>query len=93
MNNMEQLANEKAEALRERVTSDSRWNLQNELICQVFGFTLYGYVFGIGRLICFMDVEVINEIATSKLTTLGFGSQQGSHTAYGSLASFHGVKS
>jgi len=72
---MEQLARQKAEAFRERVTSDSRWNLQSELMCQVFGFTLYGYVFGIGRLICFMDVEAINEIAISQLAALGIGPQ------------------
>lgn len=73
MNNMEQLARQKAEALRVRVTSDSRWDLQSELMCQVLGFTLYGYVFGVGRLVCFAEVEVINEIAISQLTALGIG--------------------
>jgi hypothetical protein len=75
VNDLERLTRQKAEAFRECVTSDKRWSLQNELMCQVFGFTLYGYVFGVGRLNCFMDIEVINEIAVSQLTTLGIGPQ------------------
>jgi hypothetical protein len=58
MNNMKQLAQDKAEEFTSAVTSDSRWRLEDELMCQVFGFTLYGYVFGVGRVICFMDVQL-----------------------------------
>lgn len=45
MNNMRQLAEQKAIAFTQAVTSDPRWELEDELMCQVFGFTLYGYVF------------------------------------------------
>jgi hypothetical protein len=55
---MKQLAQDKAEEFTSAVTSDSRWRLEDELMCQVFGFTLYGYVFGVGRVICFMDVQL-----------------------------------
>ena len=55
------------------VTADSRWDLQNELMVQVLGFTLYGYAFGIGRLILFMDAEEINKIIENELTGIGIG--------------------
>ena len=42
-------------------------------MCQVFGFTLYGYVFGIGRIHCFMDVEEIHAIIVDQLAGLGIG--------------------
>ena len=60
MADLKQLAKEKAEEFTRQVTSDQRWKLEGELLCQVFGFTLYGYVFGIGRVHCFMDVEDIH---------------------------------
>jgi hypothetical protein len=55
------------------VTSDRRWNLQNELMCQVFGFTTYGYLFGIGRTQCFMNVEEIHALVVDQLAGLGIG--------------------
>lgn len=73
MEQMQELAKEKAEALTKAITSDSRWALEDELMCQVFGFTLYGYVFGVGRVICFMDVEPIQELAATQLSGLGIG--------------------
>jgi hypothetical protein len=73
MNNMKQLAKKKAEAFTSAVTSDPRWQLEDELMCQVFGFTLYGYLFGIGRVICFMDVEDIQAMAARTLAGLGIG--------------------
>lgn len=73
MNNMEALAKTKAKALTQAITTDPRWDLQDELMCQVFGFTMYGYVFGVGRVICSMDVENIHELATEQLTGLGIG--------------------
>ncbi len=73
MSDMPELAKSKAEALTTAITSDSRWQLEDELMCQVFGFTMYGYVFGVGRLVCFMDVEDIQKLAADQLTGLGIG--------------------
>lgn len=73
MNDMAVLAKSKAETLTTAVTSDSRWQLEDELMCQVFGFTMYGYVFGVARTVCFMDVEDIQQLATDQLTGLGIG--------------------
>ena len=66
---------QKAEGLTSAVSSDPRWNLQDELLCQVFGFTLFGYVFGYGRTICFMEVEEIQQLAAKQLTGLGVGAK------------------
>ena len=74
-NEMAALAKAKAEAFTSAVTSDSRWKLEDELMCQVFGFTSYGYVFGVGRVVCFMDVEEIQSLAVEQLTGLGIGTQ------------------
>jgi len=52
---------------------DHRWKLEDELMYQVFGFTLYGYLFGIGRVHCFMDVEDIHAIIVDQLASLGIG--------------------
>ncbi|QDT64674.1 hypothetical protein [Calycomorphotria hydatis] len=73
MSDIAELAKSKAEALTTAVTSDSRWQLENELMCQVFGFTMYGYVFGVGRIVCFMDVEDIQNLAADQLSGLGIG--------------------
>ena len=73
MSDMAELARSKAEALTRAVTSDSRWQVEDELMCQVFGFTMYGYIYGVGRLVCFMDVEDIQNLATEQLTGLGIG--------------------
>jgi hypothetical protein len=73
MSDMAALAKSKAEALTKAVTTDSRWELEDELMCQVFGFTMYGYVFGVARVMCFMDVEDIQKLATDQLTGLGIG--------------------
>ena len=66
-------ATTKAEALTKAVTTDRRWRLEDETMCQVFGFTLFGYIFGYGRTICFMDVEDIQQLAASQLSNLGIG--------------------
>jgi len=42
-------------------------------MCQVLGFTLFGYVFGYGRTICFMEVDEIHQLAVAQLTNLGIG--------------------
>lgn len=73
MNKLEKVARSKANAFTLAVTSDPRWELEDELMCQVFGFTLYGYVFGVGRLIGLMDVEDIQQVAANQLVELGIG--------------------
>ena len=73
MNDMAAVAQSKARYLTDAVTKDDRWQIEDELMCQVFGFTMYGYVFGVGRILCFMDVEDINDLATQQLLGLGIG--------------------
>lgn len=70
---MKAAAKKQAEALTLQVTNDPRWELSDELMCQVYGFMMYGYVFGFGRLVCFMDVEEINALAVIQLCQLGIG--------------------
>ena len=73
MTDLKQHAKTKSEEFTRQVTSDSRWKLEDELMCQVFSFTLYGYVFGIGRVHCFMDVGDIHAIIVDQLAGLGIG--------------------
>lgn len=73
MVDLTQHARTKSKEFTDQVTSNSRWNLENELMCQVFGFTLYGYVFGVGRVHCFMDVGDIHTIIVEQLAGLGIG--------------------
>lgn len=63
----------KADIFIESVMNHPKWSLEDELMIQVLGFTLYGYLFGVGRLILFMDVEEINKVALTKLTSMGVG--------------------
>ena len=69
----QQHAKVKSQEFTRKVTSNPLWNLENELMCQVFGFTLYGYVFGIGRVLCFLDVGDIHTIIVEQLAGLGIG--------------------
>jgi hypothetical protein len=73
MTDLKQRAKDKAAGFTHQVTSDQRWRLEDELMCQVFGFTLYGYTFGVGRVHCFMDVEDIHAIIVDELAGLGIG--------------------
>ena len=73
MSDLKQRARNKTGEFTRQVFSDQRWRLEDELMCQVFGFTLYGYVFGIGRIHCFMDVEEIHAIIVDQLAGLGIG--------------------
>lgn len=73
MPDLRQHAIAKSKEFTQQVTSDPRWILQDELMCQVYGFTLYGYVFGIGRLHCFLDVGDIHAIIVDQLAGLGIG--------------------
>ena len=75
MNNMEPLARSKTSTVTNAVTSDPRWVLEDELMCQVFGFTLYGYALGVGRVVCFMDVADVQSMAAGELSALGLGPQ------------------
>jgi len=75
MNNMEPLARTKTSAVTNAVTSDPRWVLEDELMCHVFGFTLYGYALGVGRVVCFMDVSDVQKMAAGELAGLGIGPQ------------------
>ena len=72
---MSERLEEKTNRLMEAVTSDARWELEDELLVQVLGFTLYGYAFGVGRIILLMDVEDINASVAGQLAALGVGPQ------------------
>jgi hypothetical protein len=63
----------KSETFVRRVTADPRWKLEDEQMCQVLGFTLHGYLFGIGRVHCFMNVEDIHAVAIDQLAGTGIG--------------------
>src|SRR4051794_31818355 len=84
MSDLKQHAKAKSDEFTRQVTSDPRWKLEDELMCQVFGFTLYGYVFGIGRVHCFMDVVDIHAIIVDQLAGLGIGRKWGKATGSGS---------
>jgi hypothetical protein len=73
MSDLKQHARNKAGEFIRLLTLDRRWRLENELMCQVCGFTMYGYVFGIGRVHCFMEVEEIHSIIVEQLAGLGIG--------------------
>ncbi|PSK93259.1 hypothetical protein [Taibaiella chishuiensis] len=70
---METVFQEKAEQLFHTVVTDPRWDLQDETLFNVFGLTYYGYCFGVGRLLCFLDIETINGFVAGKLTGMGAG--------------------
>ena len=63
----------KSETFVRLVMSDSRWSLEDELMCQVLGFTLHGYLFGIGRIHCLMNVEDIHAVTIDQLAGIGIG--------------------
>jgi hypothetical protein len=73
MSDLKQHARAKSEEFTHQATTNPRWKLEDELMCQVFGFTLYGYVFGIGRVHCLMDVGDIHAIIVDQLAGLGIG--------------------
>jgi len=66
---------DKTDPFIEAVISDPRWVLEDELMVQVLGFTLYGYAFGLGRIVNLMDVEDINASVAEQLAALGVGAQ------------------
>ncbi|HAS6364174.1 TPA: hypothetical protein RQJ98_004468 [Vibrio vulnificus] len=62
-----------SEDSRLAVISHEKWDLQNEVLCQVFGFMLYGRNFAYGRLVCFLDIEDIDLVTTESLENIGLG--------------------
>ena len=64
---------EKADACLAAITGDPRWDLQDELLFQVAAFTWYGYCFGIGRTLYFLDADEIDAHVIARLTGLGAG--------------------
>lgn len=64
---------EKVNTLFDAVTKDERWDINDGTLFDVFGMSLYGYAFGFGRLICFLEAEDINTIVEEKLICLGAG--------------------
>ena len=59
---------EKADACLAAITGDPRWDLQDELLFQVAAFTWYGYCFGIGRTLYFLDADEIDAHVIARLT-------------------------
>jgi len=70
---MEELLNTKIQKVISLTTNDKRWDLRNETMFQVFGLTLSGFSFGVGRNLCFLDAEEIAKSVASELTKLGAG--------------------
>jgi hypothetical protein len=68
-----QMFKNKADKAFNKIISDKRWNMKDELLFNVFGLTFYGYCFGLGRMIFLLDVEVINSYVEGKLVGLGAG--------------------
>ena len=64
---------DKCKHIVDAVTSDLRWNLQDELFVQVLSFTLYGYALGSGRVIHLMDEQDITAIPQTLISELGVG--------------------
>ena len=75
MSNMAEEAQKKAASFTQTITADARWNTQDELMCLVFGYTFYGYLFGIGKLVCFIDDKDIQQVTTDQLIISGMSAQ------------------
>ena len=63
----------KANRLFSAIIGDPRWDIDDELLFQVAGFTFYGYCFGFGLLVCLMDADDIDAYVADKLTGLVAG--------------------
>lgn len=70
---MQELLNTKIQKIISLTTNDKRWDIKNETMFQVFGFTLSGFAFGVGKNLCFLDAKEIAASVTSELTKLGAG--------------------
>lgn len=63
----------KVDKLFSMVTLSNQWNVNDQILFDVFGLTFYGYCFGVGRLICFLEPTEINDYVQKKLVELGAG--------------------
>ena len=72
---MQQAFHNKANRLFSAITGDPCWDINDELLFQVAGFTFYGYCFGFGLLVCLMDADDIDAYVAGKLTSLGAGAK------------------
>jgi len=70
---MKELFNSKTQDFVEIMVNDKRWDLNNEMMFQVFGFTLFGFAAGVGRNLCFLGFEEIIDKVILELTKLGAG--------------------
>lgn len=72
---MQPVFQDKANRLFSAITNDPCWDINNELLFQVAGFTFYGYCFGFGRLVCLMNADDIDAYVAGKLTGLSAGAK------------------
>jgi hypothetical protein len=63
----------KVDGLFTAVVNDSRWDINDEGLFIAFGMELYGYSFGIGQSVFFMNEEDINNHIRELLIGLGGG--------------------
>jgi len=70
---MIEIFKQKSEQLFIQVTTDERWDINNQTLFNVFALSYYGYSFGVGNLLCFLDPTEINAFAKHKLIELGAG--------------------
>ncbi len=72
------------------VTGDPRWDVRDELLIQVMGYMLHGYAIGVGRLLCLLDVDVVEEASVAQLQQLGVGHQYADGLVRAAAAVFAG---
>ncbi|MDR0230351.1 MAG: hypothetical protein LBI72_15005 [Flavobacteriaceae bacterium] len=72
---MEDAFNQKIDLLLNRITTDKRWDLDNETLFVVMGMTYYGYCLGYGKLVCMQDNVTVNKAVVQRLVALGAGTK------------------
>ena len=70
---MIEIFKQKSEQLFNQVTNDERWDINNQTLFNVFALSYYGYSFGVGNLLFFLDPTEINAFVKHKLIELGAG--------------------
>lgn len=68
-----EIAQTKVSRLTSVVTSDPRWQVEDEMMCQVFGYTMFGYAFAACRILGLMEMSDIQQLACNQLVGLGIG--------------------
>ncbi|MFD0701203.1 hypothetical protein [Myroides pelagicus] len=63
----------KAMALMQQITTDRRWDIEDQTLFVVMGMTYYGYCLGYGKLVCMLDDQQVNEEVVEILHRLGAG--------------------